>query len=308
LKGESGAAINVPLSDQERLTYEVETVPRSGGSPGRILESRFNLDDIHWLRHHRVREVPTVPGAWILDQLVKAASKVALKSQQIGAVTAEDIAFRRFLRFPQHDATPPRVVAIQQADEVAVWMLADLRHPGGTLLNKDVVLAQARFRFHDAIDHIPELEPLPVASPTADPLLDPYCGPSNGLVKLSGPFDCLRDIRIENRGRQARFVPPTCCNKLGMPQTPALLLDATWRIGAMYAQPNNFDLFVPVHIKRITMPFAPGDSMQQLTDCTIRSIPPRVDRECAYWSRSEVRDSSGRLQIVVENATAKRMA
>ncbi len=309
LEGVSSAAVNVPLSDQERLTYEVETVPAASGEPGyRILESRFNLDEIRWLHHHQVRGVPTVPGAWILDRMVETALKVAPQFKEIRAVTIEDISFRRFVRQLEHQMTPPRVVVIQQTDDIEAWMLGDLRHPSGTLLKKDVVLAQARLRFHDGIDCVHELGHLLADSRTVDSVSDPYCSQGNGLVKLSGPFECLHEILIDSRGRQARYATHACCNNPGSTQTPALLLDATWRLGAMYAQSNNGDLYVPVHIQRITLPVDPGNLMRQLTDCTIQSTPPKVDQDCANWNRSEVRDSRGRLQIVVENATAKRMS
>ena len=71
---------------------------------------------------------------------------------------------------------------------------------------------------------------------------------------------------------------------------------------------DNTDLYVPVHIKRITMPIHTLITRAiPLTDCTIRSARPEVDKDCAYWSRSEVRDCKGRLQIVVEHAQARKM-
>jgi malonyl CoA-acyl carrier protein transacylase/NAD(P)-dependent dehydrogenase (short-subunit alcohol dehydrogenase family)/acyl-CoA thioesterase FadM len=308
LEGRSNAAINVPISEQECLTYEVETVPGFSGDPGRrMLLSRFDLDEMPWLHHHQVRGVPTVPGAWILNRMVEAAMKVAAKPEGICGVTMEDISFRRFVRPIDYRAASPRVFAIEQADGIEAWVLGDLRHSGGTLLKKDVVLANARFQFQYRMNGNPVLGHMPVDSGADNFLSDPYCSQNNGQVGLSGPFDCLDKIQIHSEGRQARFALPADCDATGPTVTPALLLDATWRVGAMYAQPNNTDLYVPVHIKRITMPVDADGTGRHLTDCIIRSARPEVDQDCAYWSRSEVRDCDGRLQIVVEHAQAKKM-
>ena len=307
LEGRSNAAINVPISEQECLTYDVETVPGFSGEPGqRILLSPFELDDLQWLHHHQVREVSTVPGAWILNRMVEVATKLASNPLGICAVTIEDVSFRRFVRPHDFRDAPPRVCAIQQADGIEAWVLGDLRHSSGTLLKKDVVLANARFQFKYRMNGNPVLDHFQVDPNAEDSLGDPYCLQSEGQVRLSGPFDCLDDIQINSEGRQARFVLPPDSDAIGPTFTPALLLDATWRVGAMYAQPGNNDLFVPVHIKRITMPVH-TDNSGPLIECTIRSACPEVDQDCAYWSRSEVRDNKGRLQIVVEHAQARKM-
>ena len=308
LEGQSNAAINVPISEQECLTYEVETVPGvSGETSRRMLLGTFNLNELQWLHHHQVREVPTVPGAWILDRMVNAAIKVAENPMGICGVTIEDISFRRFVRPQDFRAAPPRVFAIQQADHIEAWVLGDVRHSSGTLLKKDVVLANARFQFKYRMNGYPVLDLMSSDLGAEDFLRDPYCSKRHGQVGLSGPFDCLEEIQINSEGRQARFVLPTDFDVTGPTVIPALLLDATWRVGAMFVQPGNTDLFVPVHIKRITMTVDPDNSAGPLTECTIRSARPEVDQDCAYWSRSEVRDPEGRLQIVVEHAQARKM-
>ena len=308
LEGQSNAAINVPISEQECLTYQVETVPGFNGEPGqRMMLSTFNLDEMQWLQHHQVREIPTVPGAWILNRMVEAAMQVAENPIGICGVIIEDTSFRRFVRPLDFRATPPRVFAIQHADGIEAWVLGDVRHSSGTLLKKDVVLANARFQFKYRMNGYPVLGLMSVDPDSNDFLSDPYCSQQHGQVGLSGPFDCLEEIQINSEGRQARFVLPSDFDVTGPTVTPALLLDATWRVGAMFVQPGNTDLFVPVHIKRITMTVDPDNSAGPLTACTIRSACPEVDKDCAYWSRSEVHDAEGRLQIVVEHAQAKKM-
>ncbi len=308
LEGQSAAAVNVPLSDQERLTYGVETIPASSGQPvQQILESRFHVNKIEWLNCHLVRDVPTVPGAWILDRMVKTALKMAPKSAEIRAVTIEDISFRRFIRPLEYHEFSPRVIAMVQAEGVAVWILGDIRHRNGTLLKKDIVLAQARFRFHDVMDCATELVKFSSNSYTQNFLRDPYCSADAGRVNLSGPFECLQDIQIHRSGRQARFVMHDGNGNPQPTQTPALLLDATWRVGAMYAHPNSHELYVPVQIQRITLPVDPVNRKEPLNDCFILSTPPEIKQDFANWKRSEVHDSRGRLQLVVENAMAAKM-
>jgi len=168
-------------------------------------------------------------------------------------------------------------------------------------------MANARFEFQYRTQGNPVLDQLPVEPNAVGFLSDPYCLQGHGKVRLSGSFDCLNEIQILPEGRRARFVMPTDCDASESTITQALLLDETWRVGAMYAQPNNADLYVPVQIKRITMPVNSDNTGAPLSDCTIRSACPKVDQNGANWSRSEVRDSEGKLQIVVEHALAKKM-
>ena len=314
LEGQSNAAVNVPLSEQECLNYEVETIPGPRGESGsRTQLSHFGLDEMSWLHHHQVRDTPTVPGAWILNRMVEAAMTMTANPEGICAVTAEDVSFFRFIRPVDHHRAPLRVVASQRANGFDVWVLQDLRHSSGALLKKDVVLASARIQFQYQMNDT--VGPFPAIPHTVDFLSDPYCSQGHGQVKLSGPFDCLDEIQIHSEGRQARFTWPSDADAMARTITPALLLDATWRVGAMYAQAHNLDLYVPVHIKRITMPLsintdnttAANRMRNSWAVCTIRSSRPDVDQDRAFWGLSEARDSAGRLRLVVEHAQAKKL-
>ena len=63
-----------------------------------ILERRVDLSKIDFLSQHKVRGVPTLPGAWILDLMVTAGLELPQDAAPIAAVTVRDAAFHRFVR------------------------------------------------------------------------------------------------------------------------------------------------------------------------------------------------------------------
>ena len=149
------------------------------------------------------------------------------------------------------------------------WMIADVLHSTGRMLARDVVCAHARLTF----DHDHQLlGPSDVSAATGRgghaslQVVDPYCDGVGGAVRLSGPFDCLREIEIGVDGRRARY---GASDQPISKRIPAMLLDAAWRVGAMYADVDvddlsgekhstdiSGDLYVPVRIGRMIIPVA----------------------------------------------------
>jgi hypothetical protein len=131
---------------------------------------------------------------------------------------------------------------------------------------------------------------------------DPYCGPASP-IGLSGPFQCLDDIRIGQHGRSARFTSP---GRLGARHLPALLLDAAWRLSAMRALGADSDVVhAPVRFARA------GFDREALARCDrpirLRATAPRVEGDLVHCDRVEAVDDEGRVLLSVEGGLARRI-
>lgn len=312
--GESISAINVPLSDAEHVEYAVQTIPQapaqlSGRVAGRVVELSVPLANMTCLPFHQVRNVPTLPGAWIVDVFVGAARRLAEGVRTDMHVVIEDLNFSKFVRLA-HDHEPNvRVIAQQCGQAIAVWMLTDIVHSSGALLAKDQVCASATITF--GCDELLSSLTMPLAeygSAQRAAVQDPYCQ-KRDVVQLSGLFDCLSGIELHEQIRCAKF--GSAHSPASYHHIPALLLDAAWRVGAMHTPARSEDLFVPTKVGRITLPL---DSLPpafasptSLAPWEIRSTTPRAGGKQVRWDRTEVYNPLGHLKIVIENAWANSL-
>jgi hypothetical protein len=115
----------------------------------------------------------------------------------------------------------------------------------------------------------------------------------------------LSDIRIGVASRQASFNSTQHPNSSS--HIPALLLDAAWRLGAMYASVGKGDVFVPLTIGKILLPLGTNASFGSGPKWEIRSTTPKLDKLNVRWDRTEALDQSGRVKLVVENAMATQL-
>lgn len=302
IAGRTGVAINVPLSPAEHAKYGIATVPKTqNGLADRWMEVPVDLNEIGCLRHHKVRNSPTLPGAWIINHFVDVASKIHFNANQFEVACIRDISFHRFVRLLKGKSPNLRVVARQQNESIDVWMIVDLLHPSGELLSKDVLCATATIEFREQASPSPTLHDPGFDVQTAA-REDPYCR-HNSMVELSGPFQCLREITIDRESRRAIFDSDSHGDWTTI--TPALALDAAWRVGAMYANASERSLFVPVNIEEVVLPFATEKKFTHPRRWTIVSTDPNVSHDGARWSRTEVCDEHGQMRISVKNAYAR---
>jgi 3-oxoacyl-(acyl-carrier-protein) synthase/NAD(P)-dependent dehydrogenase (short-subunit alcohol dehydrogenase family) len=303
LAGHTRSAINVPMSEAEHVEYGVQTVPYfSAGTSGRVVEWDVQLSSIQCLPFHRVRNIPTLPGAWILDLLVGVGRKLAPRTAQQHPVVVHDMSFAKFVRTVNNREPNVRVVAQQCDNGVAVWMLADVLHPSGVLLAKDRICASAHLVWGTG----EELAPLSKLRSSSElearhVVRDPYCSQRKD-VALSGVFDCLSDIELYDHGRTAKFMPSNC--QTSADNIPSLLLDAAWRVGAMYTASRPNEVFVPVKIGRMTLPLETCCNSKSSSAWEIRSTAPRSEDRDVRWDRTEVFDQAGRLKMIIEDALA----
>lgn len=308
--GRTGSEINVPMSATEQLRYQVPLLPgRMHATSGRIVEMSVDLSRMASLCHHKVRGVPTLPGAWILDQMVVAALKLCEPQGQITSVTVEDAVFHRFVKRhedgPQHHL---RVVAEHRGDHVQVWMAGDISHPSGAMLAKDTLFAEATISFQSTAINMQSILPgVEMRNGERGPqsVTDPYCRGADHEVALSGPFDCVRDIVINPTGRCARYAP-----EAGDVETrgiPGLVLDAALRVGAMYANPDANALYVPQRIGRLVVPMGAATKEFSQLPHEIRTTAPVVENGHVRWERTEALGERGDLHLVLDNALATRL-
>lgn len=310
LSGQTGSAINVPLSEAEHVKYAVKTVPlQNRSTESRSVEIAVDLSQMECLPFHKVRDIPTLPGAWILDRLVHAGLQLCDDAKRKTEVVARNTTFSRFVRATNDQDPNLRVVAQRIGESIEVWMLVDVIHPSGQILAKDVICASTSLTFHHTGVPSNSIAGKPNSHVNPESIRrvsDPYCRGGRGEVDLSGPFDCLADIEIGGAGRRAKFEPKVECTWHS--NIPALLLDAAWRVAAVYAVSWKDDLFVPVHIRKMVLPLPGGPNVHSAAGWEMRSSSPSPAGKDVRWDRTEVIDHEGNLRLLVENGYAKRLA
>lgn len=309
LLGRTNSPTNVPLTHMEHATYEVKALPRpTSVETGRICETVVQLAEIECLPYHRVRGIPTVPGAWILERMVRTALCFVENVSSVSAVTIEDVDFSRFIRLANDREPNIRIVAEETSNGIYVWTIGDVLHSSGVALSKDLVFASAKVSFTGESEILQAtLNGIDAGKGNGSirSISDPYCSGERDDVELSGPFDCVRDIKIGPSGRLAKFVPDQTCLWPGV--IPALLLDAAWRVGAMDAIPEQDELYVPVHIDRLVVPVGMSASSDLASGWQIRTTAPRVQDGNVRWDRTEVLSRSGAVKMLVTDTFAMRL-
>lgn len=305
--GHTRSAINVPISEAEHVEYAVRTIPYSPSmTSGRAIEVNVRLSNIPCIPFHLIRDIPTLPGAWILDLLVGAGKKLALNSEEDSFVIVENMSFAKFVRLSNNHEPNVRVVAQECGDSVAVWMIADVLHPSGATLAKDRICASAKLSWVSGQEtNSPNMLGSQVNLGTGHFVRDPYCEQRKG-VALSGPFDCLRDIELSAHSRRAKVKASQV--QAFHDNIPALLLDAAWRVGAMYTPSRTGDVFAPVSVGRMSLPLESGPFSSSLSAWEIRSTTPIAENQIVLCDRTEVFDQNGQLQMVIEDARATCIA
>jgi 3-oxoacyl-(acyl-carrier-protein) synthase/NAD(P)-dependent dehydrogenase (short-subunit alcohol dehydrogenase family)/acyl-CoA thioesterase FadM len=308
ITGRTGASVNVPISVAERVKYGLKTVPRlSNCFEARTIEVPVALSDIECLTFHRIRNTPTLPGAWIIERMVSAAKQLYSADQLADDVTIRNASFMRFVRYSNGQDPNIRIIVHQFKDSISVQMISDVLHSSGQILAKDVLCARASLDFSKPEPALPtiDVQSFETAPGFDGKLCDPYCQTPDQIVDLSGHFDCLNNIEIGVHERRASFLPNHNCDWVG--EIPSLLLDATWRVGAMYSTLGGEDLFVPVQIDRMVLPVRANTPFTNASRWEIRSTNPQISGNQAHWGRTEVIDSKGQVRLLVENASASRI-
>lgn len=280
------SAINVQMTPGEQRYYDIETCNPDVRA---LRELVVDADRIPVLTHHRVRGVPTLPGAWALDEMAHVAAAAGVATEEI-----TDVRFSRFVRVKPGRSVPLRAELHPTGERARVRLVGDVVHASGTVLQRDVLYCEATFGPKRRWD---DRGALPDPNGEGRSVSDPYTD-DTGAIALSGPFDCLREIRLERGARYARF-SAGCTNGRRL---PALLLDAAWRLSAMHAGGDEKQLFAPVGFERITL--SPHLADAAPLDLYLRADAPSVVGREVRCGTVEATDSTGRLVLRVERGLA----
>ena len=184
--------------------------------------------------------------------------------------------------------------------------MLDVVHASGELLKKDVVCAHATVslrRSRSALESkLSNLKNESFGRKTSDP----YCAGGGRAVELSGPFACIRDIEIADGGRRASI--DVSAGRNWQTTTPALILDAAWRIAVVDVNGPEH-LFVPGKIGKLILPLqAHREPVREGATWEVLSSRPTLSGDGVSWNRTEVVDQQGVVRLVVEDSLAKTMA
>lgn len=315
ITGRTGVAINVPVSAAERNRYAIATVPntdRCVPADMNLREVPIDISQFECLSEHLVRDTPTLPGAWIIEQMVAAAQPADMPIDRAVDVVVEDTSLSRFVRLSGGKSPNVRLIVESLDNKSRVKMIADVLHPSGVILEKDVLCATAVVSFVTTDrdnDRARRDALLDQSVHGGRDERDPYCQSDAHAVRLSGAFDCLSSISIAKHHRRGRFTSPHRTGWNG--RINALLLDASFRMGAMHAAEDDHRLFVPVTIKKLTMPYL-AQSMNldfaASNGSLIHSTNPKLNCCDAVWDETVVIDPDGAVALRIEGAAAKSMS
>jgi acyl transferase domain-containing protein/acyl-CoA thioesterase FadM len=321
LEGEPRAAENVLITEGEVAWYGVpEELLGLGGAPGAPAVARgparstFRLDLVSfpYLRHHLVRDHPTVPGTFESELAARTAKQLR---PDCHVVEMHDSQLPRFARLDHRDTLELRgvaeVVEERGTDTMArVQLLSDFVHKSGRILQKDVLHFETLVRLAPGLDGLPAPDGVPRHGGLSVP--DPYLSPG-APVRLDGFFRCLRDIEISEAGRVAhvRFDDAAYLPLLADFLTPALLLDALFRFSMIHLDSTGtmMPVYVPVRCGRtLLLPGINDVTLHAAGEAlTLLAPAPRVTPEGGVSPWARVEDSRGRTVLYVEDLQAVRV-
>ena len=312
ISGKTGAAINVPVSDAEHVQYQLVTAPPVDSNlKQEMIEVPIDLAQVGCLPYHLVHGTPTLPGAWTIECFVHAALRLHPNPDSVVEAVIDQPSFNQFVRYANQRSPNVRVFAETDGDLIRTTLVLDAVHPTGEILKKDVVCAAATVSFRTVESGlVSKLDTVCCNGPTQS-IRDPYCqGSKQGqgqAVDLSGPFECIGTIKIGSCGRRASV--DASASQIWKTITPALMLDAAWRVAVVRVTGTD-DLFVPASVGKLILPVHTGigPTIATGSQWEIRSSQPNISGDDARWERTEVIDDRGKVQLVVENGLARQMA
>ncbi|OLZ60713.1 SDR family oxidoreductase [Amycolatopsis keratiniphila] len=211
-------------------------VPRDGSSTDLVWKPETTRD--RYLRHHLLKNVPTLPAALIAELAVQAGGSGV-------PVAVHDAKFY----FPV-TTVQDRLYHLRRVEGV-VQVLSDLAGPDGQVFRQDLLNAEVGVTFAATRPEAPR-EPLP--SRDGLPLVPGYYSPG-GPVALSGPFVSLGEVRIGHALTTARFVPRLdgWSDVFATLRIPVLLLDALLQLTLLARQRDDQPPPMPVGIDRVDL-------------------------------------------------------
>ncbi|MGI5170915.1 SDR family oxidoreductase [Spirillospora sp. CA-253888] len=203
-----------------------------------VLDCSIDTERHPYLMDHLVDGRPTVPGTFLVEMAVEAATTLRPSLLPVAVLDGE---FTHFVRTHPRQGRATFQIKLETVTDdpagtrIAVTFSSDVRSPTGKLLEAD--------RFHATCTVVlaesttPATAPVPTPPLSAVPLPDPYYLP-NESITLSGPFVTTAATTADDGHAYGRFCPPP---QLTEPpfrdfHIPALLLDGLARISVLNAR------------------------------------------------------------------------
>ncbi len=321
MKGTPTTPINVLLADGEIDYYKVAIQSSPAAAPFKpgpanikqdfhVMEREISIATAPYLLNHLVDGVPTLPGAFVIALFGEAAQELrpALK-----IISFEEASFLRFIKVYESRKTLIRVEArIASEDDqqtvVRVRILSDFVHRSGVTLQKDVLQHEILVRMSATPSPVPTR--LDVNGLEGRRTVDPYMM-EGSPVRLSGPFDAMKNIIIGGDHRRADFAI-TDFNRSAEHQavlSKVVLMDSLWRFGVIQiALDNSLPVFVPeaCDVMKIYFDFADFDISKLVGTLTFTGANPRADGERLHMGPVKAIDANGNALLVVERGICRR--
>ncbi|WP_327678445.1 cytochrome P450 [Kitasatospora sp. NBC_00458] len=254
--------------------YLGEVLERAADSV--TFERVFDLETDDYLRHHRVGDVPTLPGTFVTEIAFEAASWL-VPGLQVYAF--EDLRFHHFLKVREQDRAGLRKrIRAEVVDRrpdldqavVAVRITGDVVAPNGTVLVKDRLHFEVRVLMSGSLPAAPDWKPWYPAAET--PVPDPYHSPGSPVM-LTDLFVSTADTRLHPEGKRATYdlrLPSDHRVFAGFGM-PVVLLDGLARTGVLALVDGDLvPLAAPLGIGRI-------DVYEHGGDCRVAERYGRID-------------------------------
>ncbi len=302
-------AANILASPKEIKFYSVPVAAESPSLGENVVEPiELSLDRASYLTHHLVGGIPTMPGAVELMHAIRAATRGTPNAK---GAQVRNARFVSFLKSYPGRANRAHVIVESALGNAAsrVSIQSDFIHPSGRVLREDVLNFEGQVL---PVMHRPTAsqEMMELAHKhSGSRIPDPYVK-SMGNVRLSGVFDCLRDIVIGEAGQTAWF--DMSAELREDPNTsvlaPAVLLDALWRLAVIRPVDGAVALRVPVTSRKLTLWWGDGEGVSRLQGARLaasRPVPLDTSKGTVIIHHAVAFDASGNVLATNQDIVAQ---
>ena len=260
------------LSSKEIQIYDLFSSIKGSGRYMKTFQ--VSPEKYPYLLHHRVNNVPTVPGMleldWIVDTFISESKSTA------GVFCLEDCKFLKFLKI--NTEREVRCCLKDHGDHWRADITSDFVHSSGKVLQPNIRHVSANLRVANKFPGAIKEDSLFIKNGTL--IRDPYTL-EDSPVKLSGPFKCLENIMVGEKFQLARIE----LNKSGTQNNtiPVVLLDAVLRLSAINMDTNgDVSTYIPDSIGKLWllrdyMSYIPPNKV-----ITVKVTKPRVDKDKVF--------------------------
>lgn len=324
IAGPPASAVNVILAEGEASFYRPEigppiSLPPSlvapavhATTPQKTTEWIVGPETMPFLTDHKVRGVPTVPGAFLITIAGDAALKLF---PDLKIVDFERTRFLRLVR--AHGERPAKLRAVASVESsmagetlVRVQIRMDFVHKTGRVLGAELLHTEIYVRMANTGRDPSGLVQAPLRGREAV-LPDPYCLPGSP-VQLDGVFRAMPEVQVTELERRARYqLPATNPHPSAFEHLipRIIMVDAFWRFGTVrVTEGGRLGVYVPekCEIMKVFFDFE-NDSTDSLRGpITFTGANPRAEGDLLHVGPITAFNAEGRALLKVEGGLCRR--